>query len=203
MNKICHTYSIQMGTILGQIFCTFHKDGCILGRNFLYISVKWVHSSGKNVCTLGHKSVPEPSIMSKIHREPPPRDWKALMPTHCRHCYVITLCYVKNCKWILTTIIIINNTMWRMTTVTHKNSQSQMYYFSYPGNSFVQPVSVNYNTVQKKPHCPPANHRCGWPDTLIIARAPVSEGSSAPVVSRWLWPGSRTYLEVRIVVSCG
>ena len=72
MNKICHTYSIQMGTILGQIFCTFHKDGCILGRNFLYISVKWVHFSGKNICTLGHKSVPEPSITSKIHREPSP-----------------------------------------------------------------------------------------------------------------------------------
>ena len=61
-----------MGTTLGQIFCTFHKDGFILGRNFLYISVKWVHFSGKNVCTLGHKSVPEPSITSKIHREPPP-----------------------------------------------------------------------------------------------------------------------------------
>ena len=52
-----------MGTILGQIFCIFHKDGCILGRNFLYISVKWVHFSGKNVWT------------SKIHREPPPGQW--------------------------------------------------------------------------------------------------------------------------------
>ena len=61
-----------MGTILGQIFCTFHKDGCILGRNFLYILVKWVHFSGKNVCTLGRRFVPEPSITSKIHREPPP-----------------------------------------------------------------------------------------------------------------------------------
>ena len=73
MNKICPTYGIQMGTVLGQIFCTFHKDGCILGRNFLYISVKWVHFSGKNVCTLSRKFVPEPSITSKIHREPPPR----------------------------------------------------------------------------------------------------------------------------------
>ena len=72
MNKICPAYGIQMGTILGQIFCTFHKDGCILGRNFLYILVKWVHFSGKNVCTLGRKFVPEPSITSKIRREPPP-----------------------------------------------------------------------------------------------------------------------------------
>ena len=56
----------------GQIFCTFHKDGCVLGWNFLYILVKWVHFSGKNVCTLGRKFVPEPSITSKIHREPPP-----------------------------------------------------------------------------------------------------------------------------------
>ena len=61
-----------MGSILGQIFCTFHKDGCILGRNFLYILVKWVHFSGKNVCTLGRKFVPKPSITSKIHREPSP-----------------------------------------------------------------------------------------------------------------------------------
>ena len=72
MNKLCHAYGILMGTILGEIFCTFHKDGFILGRNFLYISVKWVHFSGKNVCTLGHKFVPEPSITSKIHREPLP-----------------------------------------------------------------------------------------------------------------------------------
>ena len=71
MNKICPAYGIQMGTILGQIFGTFHKDGGIFVRNFLYISVKWVHFSDKNVCTLGHKFVPEPS-MSKIHREPPP-----------------------------------------------------------------------------------------------------------------------------------
>ena len=28
--------------------------------------------SGKNVCTYGHKFFPEPSITSKIHREPPP-----------------------------------------------------------------------------------------------------------------------------------
>ena len=73
LNKICPAYhGIQMGTILGQIFCTFHKDGCIFGRNFLYISIKWVHFSGKNVCTLGRKFVPEPSITSKIHREPSP-----------------------------------------------------------------------------------------------------------------------------------
>ena len=72
MNKICPAYGIQMGTILGQIFGTFHEDGCIFVRNFLYISVKWVHISGKNVCTLGHKFVPEPSITSKIHREPSP-----------------------------------------------------------------------------------------------------------------------------------
>ena len=65
---------IKMGAFLGRIFCTFHKDGCIFGQNFLYISVKWVHFSGKNVCTLGHKFVPEPSITSKIHREPPPRE---------------------------------------------------------------------------------------------------------------------------------
>ena len=50
----------------------FIKMGAFLGRNFLYISVKCVHFSGKNVCTLGHKFVPEPSITSKIHREPSP-----------------------------------------------------------------------------------------------------------------------------------
>ena len=72
MNKICPAYGIQMGTILGEIFCTFHKDGCIFGRSFLYISAKWVHFSGKNVCTLGHKFVPEPSMTLKIHREPSP-----------------------------------------------------------------------------------------------------------------------------------
>ena len=77
MNTICPAYGIQMGTILGQIFCTFHKDGCIFGWNFLYISVKWVHFSGKNVCTLGHKFVPEPSITSKIHREPPPGTYRS------------------------------------------------------------------------------------------------------------------------------
>ena len=47
-----------------------------------------------------------------------------------------------------------------------------------------------------------ANHRCWWPsaDTLVIAWAPVSEGSSAPMVSRWLRPGNRTLLEVDSMV---
>ena len=35
-----------------------------------------------------------------------------------------------------------------------------------------------------------------WSNTLIIAWAPASEGSSEPMVSRWLWPGNRTFLEV-------
>ena len=38
------------------------------------------------------------------------------------------------------------------------------------------------------------------PDTLIIAQVPAYEGSSIPVVSRWLWPGSRTFLEVASMV---
>ena len=45
-----------------------------------------------------------------------------------------------------------------------------------------------------------ANHRYWWPDTLIITRAPVHEGSSISVVSRWLWPGNRIYLEVASMV---
>ena len=40
------------------------------------------------------------------------------------------------------------------------------------------------------------NHWYWWPDTLIITQAPASEGSSVPVVSRWLWPGNQTFLEV-------
>ena len=43
---------------------------------------------------------------------------------------------------------------------------------------------------------PDHNHRYWWPNTLIIAQAPASEGSSVPVVSRWLWPGNRTFLKV-------
>ena len=42
------------------------------GAEFSVHSVKWVHFSGKNVCTLGHKFVPEPSITSKIQRAPSP-----------------------------------------------------------------------------------------------------------------------------------
>ena len=44
------------------------------------------------------------------------------------------------------------------------------------------------------------NHLRWWPDTLIIARAPAA-GSAAPVVSRWLWPGNRTFLEVASMVA--
>ena len=74
MNKICPAYDIQMGTILGKIFCRFHKDGCILGGGgeFSVHFSKVGTFSGKNVCTYGHKFVPEPSITSKIHREPSP-----------------------------------------------------------------------------------------------------------------------------------
>ena len=43
---------------------------------------------------------------------------------------------------------------------------------------------------------PGHNHRYWWPDTLIITRASASVGLSVPVVSRWLWPGSRTFVEV-------
>ena len=46
---------------------------------------------------------------------------------------------------------------------------------------------------------PGHNHRCWWPDTLIIGQAPAK---AAPVVSRWLWPGNRTFFEVdNMVVS--
>ena len=39
-----------------------------------------------------------------------------------------------------------------------------------------------------------------WPNTLLIAWAPESEGSSVPVVSRWLWLGNRTFLELASMV---
>ena len=45
-----------------------------------------------------------------------------------------------------------------------------------------------------------ANHWYWWPDTLIIARASTSEGSSALVVSRCLRSGNRTFLEVASMV---
>ena len=48
---------IKMGAFWGGTFCTFSKMGTF---------------SGKNVCTYGHSFFPEPSITSKIHREPFP-----------------------------------------------------------------------------------------------------------------------------------
>ena len=47
---------------------------------------------------------------------------------------------------------------------------------------------------------PGHNQRCWWLDTLIIAQAPACEGLSAPVVSRWLWPGNKTFLVVDSMV---
>ena len=44
---------------------------------------------------------------------------------------------------------------------------------------------------------PPASTRYWWPDTLIITQVP---GSSVQVVSRWLGPGNRTFLEVASMV---
>ena len=52
----------------------------------------------------------------------------------------------------------------------------------------------------------PANHRYWWPFTLIIifagAQAIIKLQSvrSLPVVSRWLWPWNRTFLEVASIV---
>ena len=47
------------------------------------------------------------------------------------------------------------------------------------------------------------NNQCWLPHTLIITRALASEASLVPVVSRWLWPGNRTFLEVAsMVVTC-
>ena len=39
--------------------------------------------------------------------------------------------------------------------------------------------------------------------SLTGARAIISVGSSVPVVSRWLWPGNRTFLEVASMVLSG
>ena len=71
---------------------------------------------------------------------------------------------------------------------------------------------------KKESHCPPGNHHAShfknvlFPDpnhllttgtddsSLTGARAIISVGSSAPVVSRWIRPGNRTFLEVASVV---
>ena len=48
------------------------------------------------------------------------------------------------------------------------------------------------------------SHRYWWPETLIFAWAPVrviSFRSSVLMVSRWLWPGNRTFLKVAGVVA--
>ena len=70
MNKICPAYGIQMGTILGQISVHFIKMGAFLFGISVHFSEVGTFFR-QNVCTLGHKFVPEPSIMSKIHRELP------------------------------------------------------------------------------------------------------------------------------------
>ena len=56
------------------------------------------------------------------------------------------------------------------------------------------------------------NHQYWWPNTLVIAQAPANEGweycsgdnqsvsSSALVVSSWLWPGNKTFLEAASMV---
>ena len=58
-------------------------------------------------------------------------------------------------------------------------------------------LATSKNCTISRPQ-PPANHRCWWPDTLVITRVPGR--SSVPVVSRWLWPGSTTFLEVASMV---
>ena len=60
-----------MGTILGQISVHFIKMGAFLFGISVHFSEVGTFFR-QNVCTLGHKFVPEPSIMSKIHREPFP-----------------------------------------------------------------------------------------------------------------------------------
>ena len=52
-------------------------------------------------------------------------------------------------------------------------------------------------TTYKNVLFPCYNQRYWWPDTLITAWVPAKrEVSSVPVVSKWLWPGNRTFIEV-------
>ena len=67
-----------------------------------------------------------------------------------------------------------------------------------------KPLSIMLST-SKNVLFPGHNHllTTGADDpTLIIAQTPASEseGSSATVVSRWFWPGNRTFLEVNSMV---
>ena len=78
-----------------------------------------------------------------------------------------------------------------MTGITGITAQKSHYP---PGNQYAGsfggcPVSGSWR---------PADHPYWWPDTLITNNE--SEGSSVPVVSRWLWPGNGTFLEVASVV---
>ena len=84
-----------------------------------------------------------------------------------------------------------------------KTSKTHTHTYSHDAKKHYSPGNHHASHLKKCPISrsqPPANHQYWWPNTSIIVQAPASEGSSVPVVSRWLWPVNRTFLEVASMV---
>ena len=96
--------------------------------------------------------------------------------------------------------------MWAPSTIIHCSCiiHGQLLLTESPGSGI---VSISGIAMQRS-HCPPGNHWASyflkclvyWPFTRLCSGDNQSVWSSAPVVSRWLWPGNRTCLEVASMV---
>ena len=90
------------------------------------------------------------------------------------------------------------------TWISQCNHHIELLYYWNPITVIAQKNTIHQVTTMlasfKNVLFPGHNHQYWWPDTLIISWEPASEGSSVPMVSKWLWPGNRTFLEVASMV---